>query len=641
MRAGLAIAAVLTLPWGCSGPCRKSTPYVPFLDDAGAVAARDGDVSAADAAPDGGGKAGFQKVQATLAPPGTTRFNLDGLAFDAPAGSAIVAAIARDVDGDALKDVVAWTQPAGGGGGELRFYKGTGGKEVLAGRAVTGTTAGTDVTLPAPCVARPAPTMLVLVGPHSVALDLRPACGEGAPTPRRFVFAAFAPTPSIRWSARVAEPPPGFVFTLDVDAPDSATDGDGVDDPTFTLGIEGGGSPWEPGDRLTAKLPYWDRPAGLSRDRKYPEASLQAIAGTAAARAGKKGSPAQAIALVRRLRILHGAICAEGGAPWLEIGSERGVACGASKALEDAGFAEVRAAIASNDLVSAIATRERLSVASVARTGKTRSEIDKAIEAASHMHWGASKELKDAKIAPHTPSKGAPAWGALAFDPSGKLLVRTTTAVLRVDPVTLEEKEADDVPSWPWEVALPGKDARLSSVLDPCDAPHLAARVAGHDVPTGAALLPLPMLPLMSPSRCSGGGATFPTVPVAWGGSGLYALVSHEPVIIPASVTTESGARATGSLPAPNAPVSGPFVSGAPRSPNGSWLVVPTRFGVLRRDDSAGGASSLVRTKELEGLYLSLRECAIADGGGRIACVRETKVVLIDATAASGAAGDD
>jgi hypothetical protein len=515
---------------GCTGSCRKTTPYVPFLEDAGPVAARDGDVTQTDAALDAGNKNSFQKVMAALAPTGANKWSLDGLSFDAPSGSAIVAAIAHDVDGDGQKDVVAWTQPPGGGGGELRFHRGDGKGGLLTGRAVTSATSGSEITMPAPCAAKPQATMLMLVGPHSVALDLRPSCGEAAPTQRRFAFAAFAPTPSIRWSARIAEPPLGWTLGIEVEATDQ--DGDGVDDPTFTIVLEGGGPPWEPGDRMIAKLPYLDRPAGLSRDRRAPEGSFQAVSQKAAAAAAKKGDAARALPIVRRLSILHAAICAEGGAPWLEIGSERGVPCGASKALEDAGFAAVRAALASNDALTAIATRERMSSAAVARTNKTRSEIDKAIDAAVPSSFGSARELK---VLPSTPSKGAPAWGALTFEASGKLLVRTATGVTRVDPTTFEEKDADDITSWSWEVTLPGKDARVSSVIDPCDAPNLAARVAGHDVPTGATLLPLPMLPQMGPSRCNGAPATFAAVPVAWGPSGLYTLVMHEPVLLPSA----------------------------------------------------------------------------------------------------------
>jgi hypothetical protein len=141
------------------------------------------------------------------------------------------------------------------------------------------------------------------------------------------------------------------------------------------------------------------------------------------------------------------------------------------------------------------------------------------------------------------------------------------------------------------------------------------------------------MMPVMGPSRCNGGSTSVAVAPVAWGAQGLYALVAREPVIIPTS-----GARANGTLPAPAAPVDGAYVQGSPRSPSGTFLVVPTLFGLLRRDDGSGGQASYVRVKDLEGLYVSgLRECAIADGGTKLACVRDAvpspKVVLIDTSA--------
>ena len=621
----LVFAAAATA--GCSGGCGRGTPYVPFLDDAAASPGRDGEVAPSEAGGAGTTKTGFRKVQSTLAPPASARFALDGLSFEAASGSHVVAALVHDVDGDGFKDVVAWTQPPGGGGGELRFFKGSS-AGLLPGRAVTATTSGVDLALPAPCIAKPAPSMLTLVGPHSVALDVRPVCGDGAPTARRVVVAAFAPSPSVRWSARINEPPAGFALAVEIDASDA--DGDGIDDPEVRLALEGGGPPWEAGERVVARLPYWDRPAGLSRDRKFPEASLQQAAQQALTRATKKGSAAAALTGARRLRFLHAALCAEGGAPWLEIGGERGVGCGASKGLEDAGLAEVKASLAGGDVLVALAARERLASSAVARTKKTRDEIDRLLEGAAPASWGT---LKEPKVSPHTPSKGGPAWGALAFEPSGKLLVRTTTGVFRVDPATLDEREADDATSWPWEVTLPSKDARISAILDPCDALHLGARVVGHDVPTGATLLPLPLLSTASPGRCAlGQQATFAAVPVSWGPSGLYMLVAGEPVLVPPTLSGEGGGRAFGSTPGANAAVAGPFVSGAPRSPNGSWLVAPTRFGLLRRDDSAGGRASYLRVKELEGVYPSLHECAIADGGARVACLRDGKVILVDLT---------
>ncbi|MGZ6065626.1 MAG: hypothetical protein ACXWVM_24705 [Polyangiales bacterium] len=623
--AAMIFALPLALSMGCAGSCRKSNPYVPFLEDAGATASKSGDPALADAAVDGGHKSAFQPIRATIPAGAPAKLTLEGLSFEAPAGSGIIAALARDLDGDGQKDVVAYVQPPGGGGGELRFHRGDGGGGLLASRVV----GSGEAALPSPCLAKPSPQMLTLVGPHSIALDLRPTCGEAAPASRRFVLAAFAPVPSIRWAARVSEPPAGFTLTIEVEAVD--VDGDGIDDPTFVLGLEGGGAPFEAGDRLQARLPYWDRPAGLSRDRKYPELSFQTVAQGATIRAAKKASAPQVAGLVKRLRILHAAICNEAGSPWLEVGGERGIGCGGSKALEDATVAEIKAALALGDPLVANAAREKLGSPALANTKKTRAEVDKLIEGAVPSVWGTARDLK---AIPSTPSKGAPAWGALAFDKSGALLVRTATDVVRLDPKTFEEKAIDDTP-WPWEVTFPEKDARLASVVDPCDAPYFAARVAGHDVPTGSTLLPLPMIPLMSGSRCSGGSSTVSAVPVAWGPQGLYTLVAREPVIVPSNVA----ARPSGVLPAPGAPVDGAYVQGSPRSPGGGFLVVPTRFGLLRRDDASGSAS-YVRVKDLEGLYAAgLRECTIADGGGKLACVRDAlpqpKAVLIDTTSAA------
>ncbi|GAC1351209.1 MAG: hypothetical protein NVSMB1_02020 [Polyangiales bacterium] len=613
---------------GCSGGCRKGTPYVPFLVEAGPSAIRDSEVVTLDSATEGSPAPSFQSLRASLAPPSSSKWSIEGLAFEAPAGQLIVAALAHDLDGDGQRDVAAYVQPGGGGGGELRFYRGDD-KGSLApgpGKIVGSSSGGADIALPAPCAGKPTMT---LAGPHTITLDLHPACGDAAPSPRRFAVAAFVPTPSIRFNARVTDPPAGWTFNIDVDALDR--DGDGVDDPAFVFSLEGGGPPYEPGERVAAKLRYWDRPAGLSRDRTEPEVSFQSIAQLAAGRSMKRSSAPLVAPLVRRLRLLHAALCSEGGAPWLEIGGDRGIKCGPSRGLEEAGLAEIRADLALSDVLSASAARERMSIPSTAKTKKIREEIDRSILGAGPSLWGITR---DVRAIPSTPSKGAPAFGALTFEKSGGLLVRTSTGVTRID-ANMEESEANDVPGWSWEVAFPGKDVHLSAVVDACDAPFLAARVAGHDVPTGAMLLPLPMMPSMSPARCpEGRSATFLVNPVSWGPTGLFALVDHEPVLVPTELATASGARATGTAPAPGSGVEGPFTPGSPRSPSLAFLVVPTRFGIVRRND-ATSSNAFIRAKELEGLYGSLRECAIADSGMRLACIREGKAVVLDVSAVS------
>jgi hypothetical protein len=630
LRGGIFLALVVG-SGACSGSCKRGTPYVPFLDDAGAADATESGVAEIDAAIDAGRKPGFQPIHASLAPAGTTKWTLEGLAFDAPAGHVILAAIAHDLDGNGQRDVTAYVQPPGGGGGELVFFRGDG-KGLAPAVVVGGGSTGADLALPPPCVARIAMT---LVGPRTVALDLRPSCGDAAPAPRRYVLAAFAGlTPSVRFAAKISEPPPGWTLGLDTEAIDR--DGDGVDDPTITLSLEGGGAPFEPGERVVARLRYWDRPAGFSRDRTEPEVSFQQIARRATELAGKKGTAAGVAPLVRRLRLLHAATCSESGGAWIEVAGDRGVACNHSRGLEDAGAAEVKAALALGDPLSAIAARERVGQGPVTRTAKTRSDVDKAIMAALGSVWASPR---DVKAVPSTPAKGAPAWGALAFDKTGNLLVRTSTGVAQFGFPALDEQDTD-ASSWPWEVTLPGKDARLGAVVDACDAPYLAARVAGHDVPTGTALLPLPMLPSFDGSRCADGrSAAWPLTPVAWGAQGLFAIVAGQPVLVPADVAGVGGGRATGLSPAPASKVDGPWVAGSPRSPSGSFVVAPTRFGVLRRDESTNTTTAaLVRAKELEGLYTQLHECAVSNDGKRVACVRDGRIVVLDASGAAAPA---
>ncbi len=615
--AGFVVVLALTAA-GCSGACRKATPYVPFLEDGGAPAPKGSEpVTGLDAgAPVKPGV--FKTTPATLATTPTTKLQVDGLEIPAPQGQVVLAGIVRDLDGDGQRDAVAFVQPAGGGGGELRHYRGEGGG-LLPSKVVTAATGGADaLTLPAPCMAKLQPGLLTLVGPHTVAVDVRPTCGEGAAAARRVVVAAFAPVASIRWSARVLEPPTGFTLGIEIEAPDK--DGDGVDDPTLVFSLEGGGPPFDMGDKLVARIGYWDRPSGLSlRDRFEPEKSFQTIAQNAAARATRKATAGPVAGLVRRLRLLHGALCSEGGSPLVDPGGEHGIACGTSRALEDGAAAEVRAALSLGDAITALAARERLAVR--AKSSKLRAEIDKAILAVVPAVFGTARELK---VAPHASSKGTlPAWGTLAFEKSGALLVRTQTSVVRVD-AAFEETEASDVSGWPLEVLVPGKDTKLAQVVDACDAPWLSARMTGHDVPTGSRLVPLP---LMGVTRCSGSPIPVASTPVAFGPQGLLALVQHELVLIP---TVFGPQRTTGTLPPPAAAVVGPFVMGAPRSPGGGYLVVPTRFGVARREE-ASGAVTLVRAKDLEGLYLGLRDCAINDAGTRIACVRENhRVVVVD-----------
>jgi hypothetical protein len=613
------LASTLLLA-GCNG-CKHTNPYVPFLEDAGNAVARDGEIAALDSATDGANGGGFAQLRATLAPPGTTKWSLDGLAFEAPAGAQIVAALAADLDGDGERDVVGYVQPSGGGGGELRFWKGSGGA-LGPSRAVGGAAFGVDVALPAPCVGKPT---LSMVGPHSISLDLRPSCGDAAPAHRRFFYAAFAPTPSIRWAARVVEPPAGLTFDVEASARDE--DGDGVDDPTFRITLGGSAAPLEPGDPLIARLRYIDRAAGLSRDRNEPEASFQLIGNRASQLAGKKATAKGVAATVKRLRLLYAAMCKE-GSPWLEPSGEHGIECGRSLGLHVATLAQARAAMTLGDLFDASALRDHVVGNSGWNGSKAFSALDGQLRAAAPER---TATLREAAALPATGNKGAPAWGALAFDGAGAMLIRTVTGVVRFEGNGVES-EAGDVATWPWEVQWPdGKDARLAGAAAGCDQPWILARVAGHDVPTGTAFSPLPLLPRLDKGRCVDGRApSLAVVPIGWSDAGLLASIDGELAYVPKTI------GGPGSALAYDAGMTTTPVRGGPRSPNGAYLVLPSRLGLLRREESTG-AFVRVTQPALEGVYAALRECTVSNDGNRIACVRDGRAILLDLASAATA----
>jgi hypothetical protein len=98
-------------------------------------------------------------------------------------------------------------------------------------------------------------------------------------------------------------------------------------------------------------------------------------------------------------------------------------------------------------------------------------------------------------------------------------------------------------------------------------------------------------------------------LPVAWGALGLEVIAAGFPALVAPDLL-----RA-----APLAqPLGQPVTSGAPRSPDGKTLVVPTTEGIL----VVGSRARLLRAKELEGAYGELYDCVVSNDASRVACVR-------------------
>jgi hypothetical protein len=620
---------------GCARGCHGDHPKVPYAigeggtldglqEDAGVAA----NTPPADAAP-------FEAEPSVVAPANATRWRLGGLDLEAPAGRIFLHGLAGDFDGDGKGDALVIVAPdadAGPSSMEVVHYRGgSRGAEIastLVAAPLNGAGEG-DGCAPVRRLAR--------VGKRSAAVELGADCSASAkPTSRAagaaaavdprapdrwFAVVAFDPAAQVHFSALVADPPGTPKLTLDADGADR--DNDGIDDVTLQVSIEGGGAPFEPMPRATGLVRWFDRRAGMSRDPDEPDASLRALAGASLARASKAASAPKVLGEVSSIKALFAAICAEGGAPRLaNVVGAGPVACGPSRALEEAGLALVRAHATLGDPVGAAAALDRATQPPASRTPVRVTEGQAWVTAIAPILSGG--HLRALAAVPKSEPPHPPSWGPLAFEPSGKLLVRTPSGVVRVDPATGDEADAPEVAPWPSNVVAPlpaaGEEGvrtgRFTGAFDPCDGFALHAGFSAAPGDGDAREVPLPVAPPLGP-RCASKGEPVPTTAIAWGSRGLEAIVTGEPLLVAPDLAHAS---------LPPGPLDQPFQPGSPRSPNGKGLVVPTALGILVRGSGSSGVpapkSHLFRAKELEGGYLELRDCAVSDDLARIACTR-------------------
>ncbi|AKV01179.1 hypothetical protein AKJ09_07842 [Labilithrix luteola] len=595
-RVAFVLAAVLVLG-GCAKSCKDDHPYVPYsVNDAPS-----GSAAAAEKPPEE--DAGTKSAEPSLvAGARTTTWKLEGLELVAPAGKEFALAIVRDVDDDGKKDALAVVRRAAPatGAAELLFYRGS--------------SAGTPVSLATSPVTRIEPgctpvLRLERVGPRSAFAELGASCPRAAASRGVFVV-RLAKEPAITFDVIVRDPAGAPSLALDVDGADR--DKDGIDDIALRVAIEGGGPPFEPGPRLSAKVAYFDRPAGPSRDPDEPEASFRAIAAQAAAKAKTKDAASVPV-LVQQMRALFRAMCLEGGAPRLvkARGAVGAISCGNSKPLEDAGVAEVRAFVTQGDALRAVTAADVAQAAPATKTAAKTTEITTLLnQVAPGVQAKSSRTLVASIPVVRTPH---PAWGAVAFEHGNKLLVRTGTKVIRFEPESGEESDSEVTP-WPSQVLSPDGKSRWLEAYNACEGVALRATFA----PTGGEGdikdVLLPVAPALG-TRCSGSrGEAAPAVPLAWSARGLETLVAGQPLLVrPES----SQASLLASF------LDEPGAQGSPRSPSGKAMALATRDGVLVR----GAKWSRVRAPDLEP-YDDLRACTISDDASMIACEKRGKVVF-------------
>ena len=383
---------------------------------------------------------------------------------------------------------------------------------------------------------------------------------------------------------------------------------------TLRVSIEGGGAPFEPGPRLGATLAWLDRPAGLSRDASATDASFlnMAVAATVRARSSREapGVPR----LVSQGRALWRAMCADGGAPRLVGVTGSGtISCGGARSLEELGLAEVRSYATMANPMRALLALDRAQRPPASRTASRTTEAMSWI--ASLAPAATSRAVRAIAAVPLLSRGHEPSWGSLAFEARGKLLVRTSAGVVRVDPDAGDEASADGVTTWPSAVVSVDGAMRWIETYDPCDGVALRASFApasGDDLHDVA----LPVAPPLG-DRCTGSRGA-PARALPWRGGREASRRSWrasrcwwQPIC-----PGRRCCRPRSNLPA---------LLGSPRSPDGRSMVVATSAGLLVRGRLDRDCS---RAPELEGTYPQLRDCTVSNDVTHVACVRGDKAFV-------------
>jgi hypothetical protein len=421
------------------------------------------------------------------------------------------------------------------------------------------------------------------------------ACTQSTSS-RAIIVVRLSPTPAISFDATIVDP--DQAPKLDVNVTSADRDGDGLDDVVLRVASE----------KLEAKLAFFDRPAGPSRDPEEPEASLKAIAAQAMQKA--KGKDAASVPpLVQDMRSLYRAMCLEGGSPRItKIHGASAVTCGSMRALEDAGIAEVRAYASQGDVLRAFAAASSAQLPPATKTNAKSAELQKLLADAAPT---LAASVRTSNVTPDPPKGRHPEWGSLFFEPGGKLMVRRGKSVSRVDPET-GEGDAADAPPWRAEVLSPDGRSRFLEAYHACEGVGLHATFAPTDDGDLKEVL-IPIAPRLG-KTCAGRGEPASVVPLSWGEHGLEAIVAGQLIAF-------EGDKAR------VAPSFGPDLPppGSARSAGGKAFVLPIDNGLLLRGRGPGWMN--VKSPDLEP-YSDLRSCVVSDDASRVACVRRGKIVI-------------
>jgi hypothetical protein len=595
------LAGLLCGVSGCDG-CGSNKPYTPF----GVASAWPSAEPKASPAPElgnagAGASNAFATRKAELVPAAPRTWQGAGLELSAPEGRGFAQVLPADFDQDQKADALAWLVPMPGdpsqSPGELWYFpSGAAARKLSALPSFV--PSSPDCTLS---------TTLSQTGAQSATLDVSATCAAlVSRTPARALVVV---SPSVEHpillTLRAASAAPDEAMNISIDSSDQ--DHDGRDDVRLTLSVAALGA----SEPASADLIWLDRAAGASRSASEPLASVLRFATQIALGArSKRGRTAiDRIASVRRLL---SSLCAESGVA--RVFDEEGtpIRCGdLNRVLDSLVMSEVQACLADADPLGAFSV--------LARDGwyfqKLSSERRKAVD--RELLRAVSKlELEPPLIVRARPTLPAlPHYSPLWFEADGALLIQGAPGVtrLRADRASEEPVSAEGgVANWPLDLAL-SNGQRVLGAVHACDRSEL---FLNQSDPEHRLLPPLVTRVLAArPASCAGHGSgpNVPLAPISFDGNGLDALVA--------------GSR-VGLVPAGKKPVAGLPAIGAPRSPDGRWLVTPNQLGLL----VLGDRKELWQTKQLPEHADATRftDCVVANDARAVACIDSGRALLFE-----------
>jgi len=575
---------------GCDG-CGKHDPYVPFSMSSTASATSAEVAQSAELPP----AIGSFAVVVAKPPAGDGKtFSVGAALVKAKKGRLFRLGLVLDADGDAVDDLLAWTEASAGSKGELVFFRGGGAES--SDTMLARLPADLDIEH---CSHE---TQLSRIGNGVVAVKVTADCSDPKRVEQWVAIARLDLTkeaaagkgPESRLELRVSEP-----LAVDVAADDR--DKDGREDLVFSAYPAGTTA----ADRVQASLVLWDRPAGYAWDPSEPEASLGKLGQSLLAKAVAK--KADTVARAETALSFAAALCNDLGGG--HVRSSAGVPkCQDSRVVGDALHAVALSTLASGDLGRAAGAADL--IASLKIDGGRSTQLDQSF----------GKKLKKVEVVaqrkPTARPRKAGLLSPLWFDSTGALLIAGESEVTRVDLASGDET-ASDVPAWPRALAWGDGEARaeITGSAVRC-APASSALL--FSAKGSASELEVPLLASLVPrttlkDKCEKGAAKMAILAV--GAQGAQVAFRGESFKL---AYGDAGLTASRAAFEPSVAAS----PGTSRSPDGTIAVVPLSRSILVLKGATG--------ERWRGSDVTdLRSCVSSNLGDRVACLAGENVVVL------------